>query len=82
MCQAKENGAVGVEFDVDFTSDGKCVVIHDDDIDRTTDGEGYVCDMTLSELRKFNTSREPGFIYISVAIIVTCKHLMYFNELL
>lgn len=44
----------GVEFDVHLTKDGEAVVIHDEKVNRTTDGKGYVKDMTLSELRKLD----------------------------
>lgn len=44
----------GVELDVHLTKDGKLVVIHDESIDRTSNGTGYVKDMTLSELREFD----------------------------
>jgi len=44
----------GVELDVHLTKDGKLVVIHDESIDRTSSGTGYVKDMTLSELRAFD----------------------------
>jgi len=44
----------GVEFDVHLTADQQVVVIHDEKIDRTSNGTGYVKDMTLEELRKFD----------------------------
>ena len=44
----------GVEFDVHLTKDGELVVIHDETIDRTSDGKGFVKDMTLAELRSFD----------------------------
>lgn len=47
-------GADGVELDVQRTSDGRLVVIHDDTIDRTSDGSGPVAGMTLAELRSFS----------------------------
>lgn len=42
----------GVEIDVHLTKDGEVVVIHDEKINRTTDGKGYVKDMTLEELKQ------------------------------
>lgn len=42
----------GVEMDVHLTKDGEVVVIHDEKINRTTDGKGYVKDMTLEELKQ------------------------------
>ncbi|XP_068672701.1 glycerophosphodiester phosphodiesterase 1-like [Montipora foliosa] len=53
---AKENGADGVEFDVDFTKDGKAVVIHDSTVDRTTNGKGLVSDYNFEELRQLDAS--------------------------
>ena len=44
----------GVEFDVHLTKDEELVIIHDETIDRTSNGSGYIKDMTLEELRKFD----------------------------
>lgn len=48
------HGGEGVEFDVHLTKDGAPVVMHDEKIDRTTDGKGWIKDFTLSELRQFH----------------------------
>jgi len=47
-------GADMVEIDVRTTKDGHIVVIHDATVDRTTNGRGYVKDMTLEELKKLD----------------------------
>jgi glycerophosphoryl diester phosphodiesterase len=44
-------GADVIEFDLHASSDGVVVVIHDDTVDRTTDGSGMVSAMTFAELR-------------------------------
>lgn len=44
----------GVEFDVHLTKDLQLVVIHDESIDRTSNGNGYIKDMTLQELRQYD----------------------------
>ncbi len=54
--EAAKTGADGIELDVQLTKDGQLVVIHDETIDRTTDGVGFVRDYTLEELRKFNAA--------------------------
>lgn len=45
----------GIELDVQLTRDGRLVVIHDETVDRTTNGSGYVKDMTLRQLRLLRT---------------------------
>ncbi len=54
--QALDDGADIIETDLHMTSDGHFVCIHDDTIDRTTDGHGLVAEMTLSELRTHNAA--------------------------
>ena len=54
---AAEMGADGIELDVQFTRDRQLVVIHDERIDRTSDGQGAVADMTLYQLRQYNFNR-------------------------
>ena len=51
---AVDIAADGIELDVHLTKDGEVVVIHDDTIDRTSNGTGKVSDMTLEELRRFD----------------------------
>jgi len=47
-------GAVMCELDVQPTRDHALVVIHDDTVDRTTDGQGAVKQMTLAELKRLD----------------------------
>lgn len=49
--KAVEMGVDGLEVDVHMTSDGQLVVIHDEYVERKTDGEGMIRDMTLEEVR-------------------------------
>lgn len=51
---AEEQGAQGIELDVQLTKDGEVVVIHDETIDRVSTGKGAVRDYTLEELRRFS----------------------------
>ena len=41
-----------IEIDVRMSKDGHLIVIHDETVDRTTNGKGEVADLTLNELRK------------------------------
>ena len=61
---AAKMGAGGVEFDIQLTKDGEIVVIHDEKVDRTTDGLGYVKDFSLSELKRLNAAKMGDFVEI------------------
>jgi glycerophosphoryl diester phosphodiesterase len=47
-------GVGAIEFDVHLSSDGEVVVIHDETVDRTTNGKGAVKDMSFDRLRKLD----------------------------
>ncbi len=53
---ALDEGADALEFDLHATSDGRLVVLHDDTVDRTTDGTGAVKEMTFEQLRKLDAA--------------------------
>src|SRR5690606_26780882 len=46
----------GIELDVQMTKDHKLVVIHDETVNRTTDGRGWVKDFTLEKIKKLDAS--------------------------
>ncbi|MFA5830582.1 MAG: glycerophosphodiester phosphodiesterase family protein [Candidatus Paceibacterota bacterium] len=50
-------GVDEIELDVRFCKSGELVVIHDDRVDATTDGEGFVREKTLAELKKLNAGK-------------------------
>jgi len=59
---AVKMGADGVELDVHLSKDGQLMVIHDEAVDRTTDGHGQVKDFTCEELQKLSASNHmEGF---------------------
>ncbi|PZR64768.1 MAG: hypothetical protein DLM71_01585 [Chloroflexi bacterium] len=51
---AVEQGADGIELDVHRTADMQLAVIHDETLDRTTDGTGNVGDLSMDEIRQFD----------------------------
>lgn len=51
---AKLKGLAGIELDIQLTEDGELVVIHDEKVDRTTEGTGYVKDYTLSGIKSLH----------------------------
>ncbi|WP_128430066.1 glycerophosphodiester phosphodiesterase [Streptomyces cyaneus] len=46
-----------IELDLHLSKDGALVVMHDTDVDRTTDGTGLIADKTLAELRALDAGR-------------------------
>ncbi len=65
--KAIEAGADMIELDVHLSRDGELVVIHDDDISRTSNGYGLVMDTPLSELKKLDFSYKfPHFGHVSI----------------
>ncbi len=58
-----ELGARWVEFDVKLSADNELVLMHDDTVNRTSDGKGAVAGMTLAELRRLDAGRwfSPDF---------------------
>lgn len=51
----------GIELDIQLTADGTLVVIHDERVDRTTDGRGMVKDFTLEQLRRLRIAGHDGW---------------------
>ena len=49
--KAIDQGVDGLELDVHLTKDGEVVVIHDETLDRTTSGTGWIKDLTLAEIK-------------------------------
>ena len=54
---AAEQGADGVELDVQMTKDRELVVVHDEVIDRVSSGTGFVKDYTLKELKQLSFAK-------------------------
>jgi glycerophosphoryl diester phosphodiesterase len=51
--KALDLNADGIELDVHLSADGHIIVIHDETINRTTNGKGFVNNLSLSELKSF-----------------------------
>jgi glycerophosphoryl diester phosphodiesterase len=87
--EAEKAGADGLEIDVQLTKDGEVVVIHDESVDRTTNGTGFVKDLTYKELRKLDASyknkkllkKEPIPAFIELLEWLTTNRLICNVEL-
>ena len=54
FCMAAALNVEWVEFDVRLTSDGRCILLHDDTLDRTTNGRGPAARLTFEEVRRLD----------------------------
>jgi glycerophosphoryl diester phosphodiesterase len=59
LAAAERIGCRGVEFDTMLSADGVPVLMHDDTVDRTTNGRGAVADLTVAQLRRLDLRGEP-----------------------
>ena len=57
---AAEQGVCWVEVDVKLTRDGVPILMHDDTVDRTTDGRGAVASMDFADLRRLDAGKHFG----------------------
>ncbi len=54
FAEAIRAGAEGIELDVQLTKDNELVVMHDEQVNRTTNGKGAIKDKTLAEIKALN----------------------------
>lgn len=59
--KALELGVNFIEIDIRQTRDRELIVMHDEKVDRTTDGTGFVKEMSFREIRKYDAGRWKGF---------------------
>ena len=57
---AAEQGVCWVEVDVKLTRDGVPILMHDDTVDRTTDGRGAVATMDFADLSRLDAGKPFG----------------------
>jgi glycerophosphoryl diester phosphodiesterase len=75
--QALASGVDGIELDVHATADGIPVVIHDRNVERTTNGTGYVDEIPLARLETFDAGdgeRVPTLTEV-LALVGDAAHL-------
>jgi len=58
FAKAIELQSDAIEFDVHLSADGEIIVIHDETVDRVTNGSGFVKDLSLSALKKMKIGNE------------------------
>ncbi|QTD42919.1 glycerophosphodiester phosphodiesterase family protein [Sporosarcina sp. Te-1] len=70
-----------LECDVHLSKDDELIVMHDDKVDRTTDGKGYIRNMTLAELKTLDAGKQFGEEFVNEQIL-TLQELVdeFYNE--
>ena len=65
---AEQIGADMIELDIRFTADGQPVVIHDESVNRTTNGRGAVNKLTLTELLALDAGQRQSVPTLEAAL--------------
>lgn len=73
-------GVDGLEMDVHLSRDGELVVIHDERVDRTSDGQGWVKDLTLAELKRLDFGAWFGPQFRGERILTLAEFLTLVQE--
>jgi glycerophosphoryl diester phosphodiesterase len=74
-------GADGVELDVQLSYDGEVVVIHDEKVDRTSNGKGFVREFTLKELKDLNFSKGDKKKFVQIPTLREVLEILAPTEL-
>ena len=89
--KALELNVNAIEFDIRKTKDNEIIVIHDDKVDRTTNGKGLVNELTLKEIKELSTEKGEkiptleealDFLNNKVKILIELKELGFENKVL
>lgn len=81
MRKALELGVHGFEFDIQMSKDGEPVVIHDETLERTTNGKGAVSDYTLEELQRLDAGNGEKIPSLRNVLDLVDKRCRLFIEL-
>jgi glycerophosphoryl diester phosphodiesterase len=76
--KALEIGVDMIEIDIHQTEDLHLVVIHDEKVDNTTDGQGYIRDMTLEEIKTLDAGNwfDVEFAQTRIPTLEEVIHIM------
>ena len=74
--KALDLGADAIEFDVQLTRDGVPIVLHDDTLDRTTNGKGRVADTDFAVVRRLDAGAWYGASFAGKAEVPTLAEIL------
>ena len=77
FCSAVELGVDMIETDVHLTKDNVLILMHDHDVERTTNGEGLISEMTYEEIKKLNagTENKPASVPTLLEFLEYCANI-------
>lgn len=78
---AQTSQADGIELDVRLSADHQIIVMHDEDVARTTNGQGKVQQLTLEELRRLDAGQGERIPTLSEVLELTGDQMMLNIEL-
>jgi len=76
---ALDHGVEGLEFDVHLTKDQVPVIMHDERLDRTSDGTGYIHEYTLAELRQVHLAENEPIPTLTEFLTLVGTHDVQLN---
>ncbi|WP_176465837.1 glycerophosphodiester phosphodiesterase family protein [Virgibacillus sp. 7505] len=78
--QAMEDRADYIEIDLRRTADGELIAMHDDTVDRTTNGKGLVEELTLKEIKALDTGKGQMVPTLKEILIRYGSEVQYYIE--
>lgn len=81
FAEAKRQGATWVEFDAKLTADNAVVILHDDTIDRTTNGVGLAAQKTLADFKALDAGSWFGQQWAGVRVPTLAETMTKLDEL-
>src|SRR5699024_6109516 len=77
---AEKSLAEGIEMDVRFTKDKQLVVIHDETVNRKTDGKGLVSEFNLEDVKKLNAAAHHSNYFKKEEILTLKEFIDWANK--
>ena len=77
---ARQAGATTVEIDIVLTRDGEAVLMHDELLDRTTNGHGFVADFDLAAIRKLDAAVAFGARFPGIRVPTLAEVMLWAKQ--
>ena len=79
--RAIQMGATLLELDLHLSRDGHLIVMHDAELSRTTNGKGYVSDMTLKQIKELDAGKGEQVPTLTEVIVLARDRVKLYIEL-